>query len=858
MAKHKATTTRQATGSAMGDTAAAAIGLLTVAHSDPGEAHLVGAVAAGKNPRWPADADDGLTDRRTNTHTAVQPSGADHNLTDAPSVTGKSVSAKVSGAVEPEDDQTPTQAGTAFGTDGHADTLQLAAPGMDGDAAIERLADQGDPAPDPDVANPEGSGGHVLAFHYNAGSNFASQVDDGNGDPATALLLASDPQNHAPVLPPAPTMTLVSTDAAGHQGNSASFDPVFSPDGTKVAFASYAADLVPGDTNLAEDIFVKDLLTGEITRIAAGEHPVFSPDGTKIAFASLTSDLVPGDTNGTYDIFVKDLVTGALIRASSDASGNGANNYSYDPVFSPDGTKVAYYSGASNLVPGDTNNVYDVFVKDLVTGEVTLITTNSVGDLGNEESFSLEFSPDGSKIVFASLASNMTPGDTNDKLDIFVKDLATGAVTLVSSDAAGGPANDHSEHPLWSPDGTKVAFVSDASNLVPGDTNGSLDIFIKDLASGAITRVSTDAAGNQGDGDSGGAVFSQDGTKLAFWSLAGNLVPNDTNFNYDVFIKDLLTGGITRVSEIDGLQGNSMSLNPAFAPDGQSIAFYSYSNNLAPDDGNSNHDIFVKTLPPSIVFSSIPADPAANDGQSVASLLGSKVTDADPDALLGIAVTGADTTHGSWQYSLDGGGSWLSFGAVSDTAATLLGESARIRFQPDPQWNGLADLTIRAWDQTDGHLSGDTGVDVSLNGGSTAYSATAADVNITVTPATHTTLDLLASTTPEGAAIGFADLFDDSLPIGVTARSDHAADFTGTIAGLDDTGSLALGDILGEDAGITDTVGSHAGIERLEITDGAHNADHEAASLQVADDGGTGAMVAYTHIEPHQEQIATV
>ena len=413
--------------------------------------------------------------------------------------------------------------------------------------------------------------------------------------------------NTAPEFTESGSITRISTDAAGGQGNSDSYGPVFSPDGTKVAFYSYASNLVPGDGNGAGDIFVKDLTTGVITRIstdASGAQadgfsyePVFSPDGTKVAFSSGASNLVPGDTNGAHDIFVKDLTTGVVTRVSTDATGAQANGYSYWPVFSPDGTKVAFYSFASTLVPGDNNSASDIFVKDLITGAVTRVSTDVSGTQGNSGSYLPVFSPDGTKVAFFSDASNLVPGDTNSATDVFVKDLTTGAVTRVSTDAGGIQANGYSYSPVFSPDGTKVAFYSAASNLAPGDTNGSYDIFVKDLTTGAITRVSTDAGGIQANSSSYIPTFSPDGTKLAFYSYATNLVPGDTNNTPDVFVKDLTTGIVTRLStDAAGAQGNGYSDSPVFSPDGNKVVFNSGAPNLVPDDTNYTTDIFVKDL----------------------------------------------------------------------------------------------------------------------------------------------------------------------------------------------------------------------------------------------------------------------
>lgn len=400
----------------------------------------------------------------------------------------------------------------------------------------------------------------------------------------------------------------VSTSAAGEQWDGNSNYPVFSPDGTKIAFTSRALNLVPGNVTGKGDVYVKDLSTGNIIlassdstgnegRGGSNSKPGFSPDSSKIAFSSIDSDLVDNDTNGKEDIFIKDLATGVMTRLSTDASGNQANSNSMDPVFSPDGSKVAFTSYASNLVPSDTNGAYDIFVKDLTTGAVTRVTTDSAGNQGNGHSAGLVFSPDGTKVSFISAASNLVLGDTNGKGDIYVKDLITGTITLISTDMTGLQGNSHSHSPIFSPDGTKIAFYSEASNLVPGDTNGMRDIFVKDLMTGEITLVSTDTAGNLGNSSSDSPVFSPDGSKIAFASYASNFSPSDTNGAYDLFVKDLVTGAITLVStDAAGNLGNGGSGNPVFSPDGTQIAFVSGASNLVPDDTNGMLDVFVVTL----------------------------------------------------------------------------------------------------------------------------------------------------------------------------------------------------------------------------------------------------------------------
>jgi Tol biopolymer transport system component len=434
------------------------------------------------------------------------------------------------------------------------------------------------------------------------------------------------------------TIIRVSTAADGTQANGFSIFPVFSPNGSKVAFTSNAPNLVAGDTNGLEDVFVKDLASGAITRVSTAadgtqangfsNSPVFPSNGSKIAFESSASNLVAGDTNGLEDIFVKDLASGAITRVSTAADGTQGVFSSIFPAFSPDGSKIAFESNAYNLVAGDTNGTPDIFVKDLASGAITRVSTAADGTQANGPSVSDThpvFSPDGSKIAFISDASNLVAGDTNGQRDIFVKELASGAITRVNTAADGTQANGFTNSLVFSPDGTKIAFMSLASSLVAGDTNVSDDIFVKDLASGAITRVSAAADGTQGNNNSVEPVFSPDGSKIAFESFASNLVPGDTNGLEDIFVKDLASGVITLVSTAaDSSLVNDFPM--AFSPDGSKIAFTSDGSNLVAGDTNNASDVFIATLtvPPSLAITTQQA--SLPEGDKGTTLFGFTVT----------------------------------------------------------------------------------------------------------------------------------------------------------------------------------------------------------------------------------------
>lgn len=379
-----------------------------------------------------------------------------------------------------------------------------------------------------------------------------------------------------------------------------------SADGRYVAFVSSATNLMPGDTNGVADVFVRDVERGTTRRLStdsdggqadgASSYPSISADGRYVAFQSTASNLVDGDTNNRDDVFVKDLQTGITIRASTDSAGNQASYGALMPSLSADGGYVAFV-GFSNLVPGDTNGCADIFVKDLGLGTTTLVSTSSTGTQGNGDSSQPTTSGDGRYVAFVSFARNLVSDDTNGYVDVFVKDIQTGTLTRVSTDSAGTQANNDSGQPAISGDGRYVAFSSRARNLVTGDTNGSSDVFVKDLQTGATTRASTDNAGAQARYDSYHPALSRDGRYVTFSNWDSNLVSGDTNGTYDVFRKDLQTGTTTRAS-IDGAgaQSNKPSTASAMSADGRHVALVSLANNLIPGDTNGDDDVFWKDL----------------------------------------------------------------------------------------------------------------------------------------------------------------------------------------------------------------------------------------------------------------------
>jgi len=342
------------------------------------------------------------------------------------------------------------------------------------------------------------------------------------------------------------TTERVSVSTGGGQSNHNSSDAALSADGRFVGFVSNASNLVPVDTNDTADAFVRDRRTGITQRVSVstggGQGDSFSDDlslsadGRFVAFQSIASNLVPGDTNGRDDIFVHDRRTGTTERVSVSSGGDQGNSFSFGPALSADGRFVAFDSLSSNLVPGDTNRTGDVFVHDRRTGTTRRVSVSSDGDQGDDLSLSPKLSADGRFVAFTSSASNLVPGDTNDSNDVFVHDRRTGTTERVSVRTDGGQGDSFSSGPSLSADLRFVAFTSSATNLVPGDTNDRADVFVRDRQTGTTRRVSVRTGGGQGNGDSAFPALSADGRVVAFDSFATNLVPGDTNRFIDVFV----------------------------------------------------------------------------------------------------------------------------------------------------------------------------------------------------------------------------------------------------------------------------------------------------------------------------------
>lgn len=382
-------------------------------------------------------------------------------------------------------------------------------------------------------------------------------------------------------------LTRISVDSSGAQANGASGHEEISGDGRFAVFESEATNLAGG----AGGLFLKDRQTGAVRRIGvAGEGGSISNDGRFIAFASSAANEIVGDTNGLVDIFVFDVQNGLITRVSVDSSGAQSNANSMDAAISGDGRYVAFTSEATNLVSMDTNNVQDIFIHDRQTGQTRRVSVASNGVEANGNSGKVDISNDGRYVTFFSHASNLVAGDTNDKADVFVYDLQSGNTTRVSVNTRGAQADGGGHSPAISGDGRYVVFLSASGNLDPraDEYRSKSLVYVHDRQIGQTTLSSVYSEGvimTVGLFDQ--PTISNDGRYVAFpFYDKGN-----NNGIMHIWVRDLQTG-----QSIQASGGNESSFGPSLSADGKVVAFYSAASNIVSGDTNGVRDVFVSEI----------------------------------------------------------------------------------------------------------------------------------------------------------------------------------------------------------------------------------------------------------------------
>lgn len=447
-----------------------------------------------------------------------------------------------------------------------------------------------------------------------------------------------------------PPIVATKIPLSGVAGGAGSYAPVFSADGRFLVFTSRANNLVTNDSNeIWSDVFVRDLVNNTTTLVSRSTNsfgggngnsinPVISSNGQFIAFESPANNLVPDDTNGLYDVFVRDLVAGTTVLVSVSTNAGVGDGPSRFPVMTPDGRWVAFESTATNLAAGDVNGIKDVFLRDLQTGTTLRVSDGSVSPGVGSESPTL--SADGRWVAFFSDAI-FGSAKTKSKGEVYVRDVAGGTTTWASTNvyvlATNANTRLWSYNPAVSADGRFVAFKSaftpnatqpTVTNLYVHDLlsqtttfvssnvwedgfpemtpdgrfvayESRTNVFLWDSQTGSNLLVSVDLAGtNAASGTSYRPALTPDGTKVAFLSDASNLTTNGGNGQPQIFVRDLVTG-ITRLVTVNlaGQPGASMSGTiPALSPDGNKVGFWSTDGQVVAEDNNEDADVFLRDL----------------------------------------------------------------------------------------------------------------------------------------------------------------------------------------------------------------------------------------------------------------------
>lgn len=402
------------------------------------------------------------------------------------------------------------------------------------------------------------------------------------------------------------TIERVSVSSEGEEGDGDCYTISVSADGRYVAFTSRAVNLTDTvDTGTYRDVFLHDSQTGETVfvsknsdgEIANGDSysPKISANGQFVVFHSWASNLIDGDENDYRDIFVYDRVNDELSVVSVSSSGAQLTGDSIRPSISADGQYVAYETNGAGAVTGDSNSKRDIIVYDTESGENTRVSVATDGTQSGGDCYRAVISADGRYVAFDSSGSALVDDDENEERDVFVYDLEEGTLTRISVNPETGEEGDgRSAAPSISRDGSIIVFESEATNLIDDDDNELQDVFVYNLETNELTRVSVNTIGGDCDGASSTPMVSSDGRFVTFLSDATDLVADDTNGVKDAFSYDRETGDMVLVSvNDDGTCGNAKTSEVSVNSDGQYIAITSAATNLVDDDTNSCTDVFL-------------------------------------------------------------------------------------------------------------------------------------------------------------------------------------------------------------------------------------------------------------------------
>jgi len=376
-----------------------------------------------------------------------------------------------------------------------------------------------------------------------------------------------------------------------------------------VVFSSFASNLVTGDSNDVQDVYVHDRDSGVIERVSlsssgaegngASNEASISDDGRYVCFTSTATNLVAGDTNGLRDVFLRDRDISETYRLSEAPGGLDGNGTSTGGRISGNGGFVAFETFASNLIGNDTNGVKDIYVRNINSALTYRVSVGFLGAQLVEESRNASISENGNIIVFQTDAP-IAEGDDNFDSDVYLRNHMLGTTERVSVGPQGQQSDGFANFPDISADGNLVVFSSRSTTF--GPVTAQTRVFVRNMSSGAIEHVSLSANGNDGGGNSDGPTISADGRYVGFSSTASNLVAGDNNGVDDLFVRDR-TAGTTIRANVSSTGAQSSATNftyfavPFYVATDGTFAFHSSATDLVPGDSNEFTDVFTGVVP---------------------------------------------------------------------------------------------------------------------------------------------------------------------------------------------------------------------------------------------------------------------
>jgi hypothetical protein len=536
-----------------------------------------------------------------------------------------------------------------------------------------------------------------------------------------------------------------------------------SADGNLVAFET-----------ASDQVDVENLTTGALTIVSAtasgagadssSEMGTISSDGSTVSFSSAADNLASGAPTNATEVYVKNLQTGGLNLVSQTSGGTIADGSSSGGALSSNGQIVSFVSNADNLGLGVAAGASGVYVKNEATGVLTLASQTGAGVVGNGANIgSSTISGNGDVVAFDSDATNL--GSSSGVSEIYAKNLSTGALTIASETSDGTIANGDSTSGSISADGEEVAFASDATNLSPNATSGAEEVYVKNLATGALTLVSSPAA----NGGSYDPVLSADGQCVAFTS------------GLNVYVENLQTGAINQLSQGGYFPGHNevasgigTGSGQVFSADDSKVIFgTTYSDSVGTPSQSVSYSLTLATTTSRIVSFA----PVAGDGVINASELASPVTFSGGSSAIGETISISIDGSSIGTTTVDANGGWLLTADVSGLADGVHTETATTSDSYLPPTPSSQTFVVDTTLPTVGFNT-----DVTFEGPHWAtFTGTVSDSSSPVT-----NLEIFANGTDIGAATlngdGTWTLTDTQLPFGDYAFTAVATDVAGNVS----------------------------------------------------------------------------